>query len=107
MTLPEVIQLPKARSTASAENGAAKNKGSRVTVEQALRVLETDDAARRLALDAFRVHGGSLDRWQRSDREAMAGAMTRAEDMLESGTGARVANAREAIRAVRRRLELP
>lgn len=53
-------------------------------------------------LARFRALGGSPDRWQRRDREAMAEAITRAEDEVE---GSRVVGLCDGLRALRRALE--
>lgn len=68
--------------------------------------LATDDDARSMVLGAFRAMSGNLNTWGRSDREAMATALTRAEDAVELR---RASPARDALglalRGVRRRLE--
>jgi len=56
-------------------------------------------------LGAWGAWGGDMDRWGRADREAMARALTRAEDSLELRAGPRAVVARAALRVVRRRLE--
>jgi hypothetical protein len=68
-------------------------------------LAEAGDAARTSAMSDFRSAGGSLDRWQRSEQLAMVVALTRAEDALEAQTAGRMTAGREAIQAVRRRLE--
>jgi hypothetical protein len=67
-----------------------------------LRAIGADDEIRRHALDAFKATGGNMDRWSRRDREAMADALTAAEDALEGSRRAALVN----LRAARRRLEL-
>lgn len=57
-------------------------------------------------LSRFRASGGNLDRWARSDREAMVDAITVAEDALEVHTKGRDTEERRALRDIRRRLEL-
>ena len=77
-----------------------------VAYREVVRALAADNGARSETLADFRAHGGSPDRWQRSDREAMASALSRCEDDLEARARGRMTEARIAVRAVRRRLEL-
>lgn len=86
--------------------------GGRATWKDVLRALQ-DDQARELAVSHYRARGFGPDDFghKRPAREAMADALTFAEDRLElanldqrAGTAARD-RARAAIRPVRRRLE--
>lgn len=60
---------------------------------------------RDFALMKFRKAGGKRDRWARVDREAMADALTRAEDFVENQSPKNKA-LRESLKQTRRRLEL-
>ena len=75
---------------------------TRLSYPQALRPLDT---TRDAVLAAFRSAGGDRNRWQRADWQAMADAMTGAEDALELRRGEHAAAERAAIRQVRRSLE--
>jgi len=50
----------------------------------------------------FKAGGGDVQRWKRSDMEAMCDALVRVEDEMEGG---RMTTARMAVRTTRRRLE--
>ena len=68
------------------------------------RAIGLDDQVRSEVMAGFKARGGSLDRWQRRDWEAMREAVTRAEDSLELARP-RLTAAREALRGCRRELE--
>lgn len=70
-----------------------------------LAVLALDERVRSEVMAGFKARGGSLDRWQRADAEAMADSITRAEDAIETRLGGKWTATREALRAIRRRLE--
>ncbi|HEY1958608.1 MAG TPA: hypothetical protein VGH28_23480 [Polyangiaceae bacterium] len=80
-------------------------------VQTVFRALGEHDRARRLVLDRFAALGGKLDAWaQRATREAMADALTFAEDRIEftcDGRSTRPYDSpdRVALRDIRRRLE--
>jgi len=69
--------------------------------------LSESDPARRLALDTYKTSGATLDEFPRTHRsvEAMAHALTRAEDFLELERGSRADKTRALIRPLRRDLE--
>jgi hypothetical protein len=65
-----------------------------------------DGEALALALRVFKSHGGDRNRWRRSDREAMADALSRAEDFLEQEAKGRTpSEARNHLKVIRRKLE--
>jgi hypothetical protein len=70
-----------------------------------LGALAEHEDERRSVMVRFRAAGGSPDRWQRRDREAMVDALSRVEDIAEIEHHGRWARARVALRIVRRRLE--
>ena len=71
-----------------------------------LRVIQADPT-RSNVLNQFRGSGFSADSWcLRPAREKMAGLLTAAEDRLEHQAGGSRAEERQAIRALRQRLEL-
>jgi hypothetical protein len=75
-------------------------------VRTVLRALGPHDAARALVLADFRARGVSPDTWHlRPTREAMAEALSRAEDALEVESRGRVTVARVELRGIRRRVE--
>ena len=74
-------------------------------VGDVLRVLGEHGEVKTDVMARFRALGGSLDRWQRRDREAMADAIASAEDRLEFEARGRITAARVALRALRRQLE--
>jgi hypothetical protein len=77
-----------------------------VALRDVLRILDHDEEVCSAVLVRFRSLGGVQDRWRRADWQAMAGAITGAEDTLEMQreTPARLAF-RVELRAIRRRLE--
>ncbi len=101
MTPPENDSYGDVAPARSQKHGAACD------VQTVLRTLGPHDGARALVLADFRARGGSLDAWhQRLTRAAMAEALSRAEDALESESRGHVAKARTDLRGIRRRLEL-
>jgi hypothetical protein len=76
--LPEVTPVAKTRSRGQCLDGDPMKQV--LSYSACIRILGT---SRTTVLAAFRAAGGSADRWQSGDREAMAAAMTRAEDRLE------------------------
>ncbi len=74
--------------------------------EQVLGPVSEDSDIGKIILGHFRAGGGSVDRWQVSDRQLMADAVTRGEDALElmRPSAARLALRKE-LRRVRRLLE--
>lgn len=70
-----------------------------------LAALEAFDDDRREVLARFKAAGGSADRWGRSDRVAMADALSRVEDLAELRARCHWTAVRAALRQVRRRLE--
>lgn len=100
------IPNPKTIPTARAVSLAAKNKphGEPLELRRVLSTIGEHEPVRRLVLDHFKARGGDLDAWHdRRHRARMADALTHAEDVLEIDRPR--AAAREALRAVRRRLE--
>jgi hypothetical protein len=85
-------------------------------VKDVLAVLRLDGWAEETSMERFRARGGVLSRWNRTDREAMADALTAHEDKLEMRRGLaggrdEVSNSpklvrRLRLRTIRRRLEL-
>jgi hypothetical protein len=85
--------------------------GGPVRWPEVLRALQADDS-RSYALTSFRSGGFSADSFgaktspsSRPAREAMANALTATEDWLELEHPVRWRRERDAIRAIRRRLE--
>ena len=76
------------------------------TIRRILSTLGTDDAARGVAMKAYKSSGASLDEFPRTRRsvEAMARGLTAAEDALELRRGERAAALRGALRPLRRAL---
>lgn len=80
--------------------------GAPIVTRQVHEALAGDDEVRALVLGCFRVQGGDLDAWRRSDREVMADAFTRGEDAVELRRTSPARDAlRVALRRVRRALE--
>lgn len=75
------------------------------TFREVVRALSSDEPSRELVLVVFKQNGGDRDRWQRRDVEAMASAITTAEDALEIRARGVMTAPRRKLRAVRRRLE--
>jgi hypothetical protein len=77
------------------------------TIRRILSTLGTDDAARGVAMKAYKSSGASLDEFPRTRRsvEAMARGLTAAEDALELRRGERAAALRGELRPLRRALE--
>lgn len=69
--------------------------------EQCLGPISEDPEIRQIVLGHFRANGGSVDRWQLTDRQAMADAITKGEDALEM---MRMSTARAALRVELRRV---
>jgi hypothetical protein len=78
------------------------------TIRRILSTLASDEAAKGVAMKAYKSSGASLDEFPRTRRsvEAMARGLTAAEDALELRRGAKAAALREALRPMRRALEL-
>jgi hypothetical protein len=74
-----------------------------ISVGVILKVLRTE-GVEELVIARFRAHAGVLSRWNRSDRIAMADALTGAEDALEVAYAS--IKRRHALRDLRRALEL-
>jgi hypothetical protein len=92
--------LARGRSQKQAMSG-----GVQVTTRQVHKVLSDDEDTRAMVMARFKALGGSLDRWSGRDHQAMALAMTAAEDSLELVSRGRMTAQREALRTIRRRLE--
>lgn len=75
------------------------------TVREVLRAIGGDEPTRALAMKTFKAAGGSIDRWQHRDIEAMAQAITSAEDTEELRVKGRWNATRETLQTIRRRLE--
>ena len=101
---------PKLGSSETSQSGAAKNKplhgAPEVPLRSVLSAIGEHEPTRRRVLDRFKASGGSLDGWhERKTHQAMADALTFAEDALELETHGRCTPLRSSLRALRRRLE--
>ena len=75
-----------------------------ITFQQVLKVIGELDC-RPAIMARFKARGGDVNRWQLRDLDAMAEALTRTEDELESRHGSKAAAAKAAIGPLRRAIE--
>jgi len=108
-----IVDSSASSSEATPRKQAVSEAAQIVPVRTVLATIGEYDSTRRLVLDGFKARGGSLDAWHRSDRQAMADAITHAEDVLEMrhaemrrcSARAELETERMKLRDLRRRLE--
>jgi len=103
-----VVQKRRTRSSGFERFAARGNKPfSGASYREVLAALDAAGLpARTLVIDRFRGRNGRRDRWSVADVRAMCDAITASEDDEELRVGGRVTETRDALRAIRRRLEL-